>query len=618
MYTSFFGLTEHPFELRTDPRFLYLSPAHARARAYLYYAVVKRDSIVTITGEIGSGKSTLIEELCLNVERDCRIVVLHQTQLDDFELLQALLLNLGVADVPTTKAQTLDRIRSVLVEHHERGQKSILIVDDAQNLSSAAIEELRMLTDDECDGQRLLSLVLVGQADMSNTLSSDRLRQVRQRVRLNYHLDALNESDTGAYIDHRLSVAGCRRDDVFPAASVMMVFHYTGGIPRLINILCDMAMTAAAQQGSYQVTPRLVAQAIEELQWVDPAAPVGVAQVAQQWLARFVEQANGATRQLLGIRVSWADVTTRRVRPLRWLRANEQVRRLQIALAPVRKSLATHAKNLATVAENAIGSLDRAAKAAAKKPFDGDLRSAGRHALGSLYVARRPLAAAAAFVAALVLVASLQNKTPVPTLRVMAAKNAAPHAPVATNATAAFSDTVVEVLAAYNGEGKQVGPPKPQSVPGGSLRMSSSLQRTFTALPTTTVDIAIVPPAQIALSLPDANWLLGQAQDAYTIQILGTHSPKNLTRFIRSQGLDEGLAYYTIERKGKDWFVLVQGVYPDRATARLARAQLPEKVRANNPWIRRLDEVHEMIRTATPADRMLAARSGDIENSLLK
>jgi septal ring-binding cell division protein DamX len=148
--------------------------------------------------------------------------------------------------------------------------------------------------------------------------------------------------------------------------------------------------------------------------------------------------------------------------------------------------------------------------------------------------------------------------------------------------------------------------------------MSSSLQRTFTALPTTTVDIAIVPPAQIALSLPDANWLLGQAQDAYTIQILGTHSPKNLTRFIRSQGLDEGLAYYTIERKGKDWFVLVQGVYPDRATARLARAQLPEKVRANNPWIRRLDEVHELIRTATPADRMLAARSGDIENSLLK
>lgn len=615
MYTTFFGLREPPFELRTDPRFLYLSSAHARARAYLYYAVVKRDSIVTITGEIGSGKSTLIEEVCLHVDQDCRIVVLHQTQLDDSELLKALLLNLGERDVPPSKAQTLDRIRSILVQRHEQGQKSILIVDDAQNLGAEAIEELRMLTDDECDGQRLLSLVLVGQPNMDDKLSSEALKQVRQRVRLNYHLGSLNEPDTGAYIDHRLSVAGCPQRDVFSAASVMLIYRYTGGVPRLVNILCDMAMTAAAQHGSKTVTPRIVAQAIDELQWVDPAAPVGVVQNARHWFVSHLEQAHGAVRQRMGIRVSWADVTTHGVRPLRWLAGHEQSRRLRKATNSLRRTALVHAKNLGTEAENAIMSLDVAAKRASRQPFGTSLRSVSQRALGSLYVARRPVTAITLFVSALLFTASLKNPSP-PALRAVAPKVIAPDDPArGLDADPMFSDMVVEVLASYNGRGKAMGPPASAS---GSLRLLPWAHLEDMVWPTTAFDFSIVPSPQISMPVHDANWLLGQSEDAFTIQLVGTHSAQNLTRFIRNQGLRKGLAHYTVERKNKDWFVLVYGVYADREAAVAARKQLPEKVRANNPWIRRLGEVHELIRTETPADRMIAARGDRIDNALLQ
>ena len=221
MYYDFFNLHEHPFRLTTDPKFLFLSSSHSRARAYMEYAVRNHDKLFILSGEIGSGKSLLIQDLLSSLDDSTLAFRIHQTLLNNVEFLQMLLREFGIKSFHDRKVELLDQIYTYLVEQYRKNKQVILIVDEAQNLVPEVMEEIRLLLEFEKDGNELLSLFLVGQPELNEIIDQPELEQLRQRARLRFHLEALGEEDIEDYINHRLTVAGGEHtisidSDVFP------------------------------------------------------------------------------------------------------------------------------------------------------------------------------------------------------------------------------------------------------------------------------------------------------------------------------------------------------------------------------------------------------------------
>lgn len=268
MYLQHFNLKDFPFRLTPDPHYLFMSQSHARAKAYMDYSLWKRDSFIVITGEIGSGKTTLIENLLTHADDRISIAKIHQTQLNEQEFLQAVLAEFGYKRFNAGKVELLDAIKTFLTKQHAQKKYSLIIVDEAQNLSAKVLEELRLLSDLETHKEKLVNVLLVGQPQLNDLLDSPGLEQLVQRVRLRFHLGSLTEEETHDYIANRLNVAGCRQQDLFDSETFPIVFQYTGGIPRLINILCDTALTAAFAEGDERITIAHVTSALNELQWV--------------------------------------------------------------------------------------------------------------------------------------------------------------------------------------------------------------------------------------------------------------------------------------------------------------------------------------------------------------
>lgn len=268
MYLEHYGLSKLPFQLKPDPAFLYLGKAHARAKAYMDYTVWNRDGFVVITGEIGSGKTTLVQDLLSRLDERVVVAKIHQTQLDDLEFLQALLGSFGIEAFDTNKARLLALLNRFLQGQHARGRQALLVVDEAQYLSRKVLEEIRFLAGIDMDGEQVFNFILVGHPELIKTLDAPEMEQLAQRVRLRFHLTGLGEEEVGEYIAHRLAVAGMPAQKVFPPEALPLICEYTGGVPRLVNVLCDTAMMAAYVGETHIVTPELVAQAIEELQWV--------------------------------------------------------------------------------------------------------------------------------------------------------------------------------------------------------------------------------------------------------------------------------------------------------------------------------------------------------------
>jgi putative secretion ATPase (PEP-CTERM system associated) len=268
MYLEFFGLKEQPFQLTPDPAFLYLSKAHSRAKAYMDYAVLNRDGFAVITGEIGSGKTMLVQKLLSELAGDVLVARLYQTQLDEVEFLQAILVEFGFEPFKAKKVELMHRLNAFLAEQHGKGRKVVLIVDEAQNLSVRALEELRLLTGLETAKDKILNVILVGQPELNDVLDSPHLEQLAQRVRLRFHISALGVEEVGEYIRHRLEVAGAQSPDVFSADTLPLIHRYTGGVPRLINILCDTTLLSAFVDEQPKIGLEQVEKAIDELQWV--------------------------------------------------------------------------------------------------------------------------------------------------------------------------------------------------------------------------------------------------------------------------------------------------------------------------------------------------------------
>ncbi len=267
MYLDLFKLKELPFRLSPDPQFLYLSKQHARAKAYMESTIWFTDGFVVITGEIGSGKTTLIESFLKEVQADVVVAQINQTQVSAVDFLQAVLVQFGFSPFKMKKAELIATLNNFLIEQYGAGRKVLLIVDEAQNLTLRVLEEIRLLSGVETTKEKVLRIILCGQPELNEKLDAPDLIQLAQRIRLRFHLQMLSAAEMRAYIQHRLEVAGAGDRQIFAEDTFSEIYRYTGGVPRLVNTLCDTAMIAAFGVNRDCVTLSDVAASIDELQW---------------------------------------------------------------------------------------------------------------------------------------------------------------------------------------------------------------------------------------------------------------------------------------------------------------------------------------------------------------
>ena len=275
-YLGHFNLQEQPFRLTPDPDFLYWSKQHARAKAYMESTIWLADGFVVITGEIGSGKTTLLQSFLAELDEDVVYAVVSQTQLTPTQFLQAVLTEFGFKPFNKRKVELLDMLNMFLIEQYSNGKKVVLVVDEAQNLTRKVLEEIRLISGIETHKEKVLRIILAGQPELRDTLDSAGLKQLIQRVRLRFHLGPLDRREMHEYIEHRLSVAGAEDKQLFGDDTFEIIHRYTGGVPRLINTLCDTSLLCAFADEKKSVDLEDVKSAIDELNWEEHESNTGI------------------------------------------------------------------------------------------------------------------------------------------------------------------------------------------------------------------------------------------------------------------------------------------------------------------------------------------------------
>ena len=281
-YLNHFKLSEQPFRLTPDPEFIYWSKQHARAKAYMESTIWLADGFVVITGEIGSGKTTLLQSFLTELEDDVVYAVVSQTQLTPTQFLQAVLTEFGFKPFNKRKVELLDMLNMFLIEQYSNGKKVVLIVDEAQNLTRKVLEEIRMISGIETHKEKVLRIILAGQPELRDALDAPSLKQLVQRVRLRFHLKALDRRETREYILHRLTIAGHEKNDLFAEGCFELIYRFSGGVPRLINTLCDTALLCAFADEKAHVDESDVLSAIEELNWKEHQGETGIREKLHQ------------------------------------------------------------------------------------------------------------------------------------------------------------------------------------------------------------------------------------------------------------------------------------------------------------------------------------------------
>jgi general secretion pathway protein A len=265
MYSNFFGFKERPFKLLPDPTYLFLSKSHEEALAHLKYAVDHGDGFVEITGEIGTGKTTLCRVFLDRLLDDTEAAYIFNPRLDEVQLLKAINDELGIASSANNTKDLIDDLNVFLIQMKASGKTVILIIDEAQNLSIDVLEQLRLLSNLETTRSKLLQIILVGQPELADMLDSHELRQLGQRITLSCYLAPLTFKETSAYIEHRLQVALTKPGRMFSKNALKEIYRYTGGIPRLINIICDRSLLIAYSRNRKKISGNIVRLAIREL-----------------------------------------------------------------------------------------------------------------------------------------------------------------------------------------------------------------------------------------------------------------------------------------------------------------------------------------------------------------
>jgi general secretion pathway protein A len=267
MYLRFFGLNEKPFAITPDPRYLYLSERHAEALAHLLYGINESGGFIQLTGEVGTGKTTVVRTLLSRVPHHADVAVILNPRVTPVEFLLTICeeLGLGIADSDRDSVkQMVDALNRRLLAAHAEGRRIIVIVDEAQNLSAEVLEQVRLLTNLETPTQKLLQIILIGQPELRELLDRTDLRQLAQRITGRYHLEPLSREETRGYVRHRLRVAGVS-EEIFTPAALGEIHRLSAGIPRVINVTCDRALLGAYTQETRKVTPSLVRQAAAEV-----------------------------------------------------------------------------------------------------------------------------------------------------------------------------------------------------------------------------------------------------------------------------------------------------------------------------------------------------------------
>ena len=265
MYEQFYGLKQKPFNLTPDPEFIFFTEKHREAFAHLVYGIKERRGFIEITGEVGTGKTTLCRALLNEFEEDIKLALILNPALSDVELLMAINQELFVPNRGESKKDLLDALNDYLIEQHSHSVNVVLIIDESQNLSKETLEQIRMISNLETAKAKLIQIVLVGQPELREKLKSPELRQLNQRITVRYHISNLSVEETSAYIYHRLRIAGSEGRIIFTPDGIKLIHQYSKGIPRLINAICDQALLAGYISERFQIDPPLIKLALQEL-----------------------------------------------------------------------------------------------------------------------------------------------------------------------------------------------------------------------------------------------------------------------------------------------------------------------------------------------------------------
>ncbi len=268
MYREFFGLKEKPFNVTSDPNFLFLSRIHKEAFSHILYGIKERKGFLQITGEVGAGKTTLCRAILNQFDRNTKSAFIFNSNLPGPQLLQCILEDFGITVIRRNKASMLKQLNNFLLEELAKGNNVILVIDEAQNMKASTLEEIRLLSNIETDTEKLFQIILVGQPELKVKIDSPGLKQLKQRIAVRFHISALQKDEVEKYIYHRLSVAGSCGDILFAHEAMDFIFKFTGGIPRIINMLCDKSLLAAYVMATKEITLPIVEKSAHELEGI--------------------------------------------------------------------------------------------------------------------------------------------------------------------------------------------------------------------------------------------------------------------------------------------------------------------------------------------------------------
>lgn len=266
MYLEYYGLKENPFNITSDPCFFFLSNSHKEALSHLEYGVKEKKGFITLTGEIGAGKTTLCKVFLNQLKSTAKTALVLNSTLSGLQLLEAIIYDFGLKPLRRNRYNLLDTLNQFLLEQRKKDYNVVLIIDEAQNLKISALEEIRLLSNLETDKEKLLQIILVGQPQLKEKLNSPSLIQLRQRIAVFYHINALEEYEINSYIRHRLKIAGSDTEIIFKDNAIQKIYNYTGGIPRLINLVCDRALLLGLVLETKIINADIVKRSISELQ----------------------------------------------------------------------------------------------------------------------------------------------------------------------------------------------------------------------------------------------------------------------------------------------------------------------------------------------------------------
>ncbi|MHB8521088.1 MAG: ExeA family protein [Limisphaerales bacterium] len=266
MYLEYYGLTETPFDLTPNPRFLFFSAKHREAFNHLLYGIRGHKGFVQVTGEVGAGKTTLCRAMLEQLGDHVATALILNPVLDADQLMKAIAMEFGLKVKGLDRLETVAALNQFLLDQVQKGHDTVLIIDEAQDLTNELLEQVRLLSNLETDDRKLLQIVLLGQPELRDRLNDYRLRQLRQRITVRYHLRPLKRWEVGQYIQHRLDVSGAKGAPYFTTGALWRIYRYSGGIPRLINSVCDKCLLAGYVQQREQIDYRMVGLAIRELE----------------------------------------------------------------------------------------------------------------------------------------------------------------------------------------------------------------------------------------------------------------------------------------------------------------------------------------------------------------